>query len=64
MEVTEQQARFFVLLSKAGAWDIKRGSIEIHIDAFGNPLTADTHQHTELPKLSPTVDVDRITVVI
>jgi hypothetical protein len=48
MQVTNQQARFFLLLSKAGAWDILNGSITIHIDAQGNPVKAETHQFTSL----------------
>ncbi len=56
MEVTQQQARFFVLLSKAGAWDIRNGSIEIHIDLNGDPIKADTHQHTSLSTRSVPIE--------
>ena len=48
MEVTDTQARFFLLLSKAGAWDILNGSITIHVDNLGNPVKAETHQFTSL----------------
>ncbi len=48
MDVTDQQVRYFLLLAKAGAWDIKSGSIEIHIDANGNPVKAQTRQFVEL----------------
>lgn len=48
MEVSEQQARFFLLLSKAGAWDIKNGNITVHIDSDGEPIKADTHQYVTL----------------
>lgn len=48
MSVTDVQARFFLLLSKAGAWNIKNGSIMIHIDAKGNPVKAETHQYVSL----------------
>lgn len=52
ISVTDAQARFFILLSKAGAWDIRNGSITIHVDSEGNPIKADTHQFTNLEKLS------------
>ncbi len=63
MEVTDQQARFFLLLSKAGAWDVINGSIEIHIDKLGNPIKADTHQHTSLSPHSVDSSVDLRIVV-
>lgn len=63
MAVTDQQARFFILLSKAGAWDIRNGSIEIHIDSDGEPVKAHTHQFTSLEKLS-TAQFDGIVKVV
>lgn len=62
MEVTPQQARFFLLLSKAGAWEIRNGSVEVHIDRLGEPLKADTHQHTSLSPQSEPLPI--LTVVV
>lgn len=64
MEVTDIQARFFILLSKAGAWDIRNGSITIHVDSEGNPVKADTHQFTSLEKLSTGTQFDGIVHVV
>jgi hypothetical protein len=60
MEVDDKQARFFLLLSKAGAWDIVNGSVLIHIDYRGEPIKAETRQFVDL---SPTRSIDLQVVV-
>lgn len=39
LELTDQQAKVFLLLSQAHAWDIKDGSVEIHFSG-GLPVMA------------------------
>lgn len=42
IELTEQQAMAFRLLSMAQAWDLKNGSVTLHFDSQGTPVQAET----------------------
>lgn len=44
IEIDDNQARLFRLLSECGAWDVKNGSVEIHIDAQGTPVRVEVRQ--------------------
>lgn len=48
IDLTEIQARAFLLLSKANAWDIKSGSVEIRFDEFGQPVSVKATMFTRL----------------
>lgn len=57
IELTENQARLFLLMSKAGVWDIHNGSFEVHVGKEGEPLKIDVHRHYRyVPKIGESVD--------
>ena len=64
IELTEQQAVFFRLVSQAKGWDIKSGSIEIHFDSQGKPVLAETKQTTRLSTGAIKDDEDMIKIVV
>ena len=63
IELSDQQALFFRLVSQAKGWDIKSGSIEIHFDSQGKPTLAETKQTTRLSTVH-TKDEDMIKIVV
>lgn len=52
IELTNQQALAFRLLSMADAWDLKNGSITLHFDGQGMPVQAEIRKVVH-QKLSP-----------
>lgn len=52
IEITEQQALAFRLLSELGAWDIINGSVTIHFDSQGFPSRGEKRQVIQQARLT------------
>ena len=63
IELSDQQALFFRLVSQAKGWDITSGSITVHFDSQGNPVLAETKQTIKLSTVY-TKDEDMIKIVV
>lgn len=61
VELTDEQALAFRLLSMSGAWDIKSGSVTLHFDSQGKPVQAETRV---IVKLSTPHDSGQIVQVV
>lgn len=64
IELTEQEAAAFRLLSQARAWDLRKGSVTLHFDQQGNPTSAETRTFTVIGVINSGKDGDSLTVHI
>jgi hypothetical protein len=46
--MTEQEKKMMTLLRKAGAFEIRGGSCEVHFDKEGSPTKIDVHRYFKL----------------
>lgn len=64
LELTDQQAKTFILLCKAQAWDIRRGSCTLHFDDRGIPQSIEVRSFTYPQATSSGFDEENVVQVV